>query len=68
MYFEVRSKELNIDYEKRSRCIFADSDSDLDITFIEVFKKDFTFEIFFLKYSLIDDYKNQLIFILQYPE
>ena len=65
-YFEVQSKELIIDYEKRKWCIFADPD--LDITFIEVFKKDFTFEIFFLKYSLIDDYKNQLIFILQYPE
>lgn len=61
-YFEVQSKESDIDHEKRMRWIFADPD--LDITFIELFEEDFNFEIYFLIYSLIDDYKNQHILIL----
>ena len=65
MNFEVQSKVLDIDYEKRSRCICAVPN--LDITFIELFEEDFNFEIYFLKYSLIGNYKNQYILILQYP-
>ena len=63
--FEVQSKELILNWDKYIRFIFTDPT--LDITFIELFEEDFNFETCFLKYSLLEQYKNKHILILQHP-
>ena len=63
--FEVQSKELILNWDKYIRFIFTDPT--LDITFIELFEEDFNFETCFLKYSLLEQYKNKRILILQHP-
>ena len=62
--FEVQSKELILNWDKYIRFIFTDPT--LDITFIELFEEDFNFETCFLKYSLLEQYKNKHILILQH--
>ena len=63
--FNTQSKELNLKWDKYIRFIFTDET--LDITFIELFEEDFDFEICFLKYSIIDNFKNKNILIFQHP-
>ena len=63
--FEVQSKELILNWDKYIRFIFTYPT--LDITFIELFEEDFNFETCFLKYSLLEQYKNKHILILQHP-
>ena len=63
--FEVQSKELILNWDKYIRFIFTDPT--LDITFIELFEEDFNFETCFLKYSLLEQYKNKHFLILQHP-
>ena len=64
-YFDAQSKEFDLNWDKYIRFIFTDQN--LDITFIELFDEDFNFETNFLKYSLIDNYKNKNILIFQHP-
>ena len=62
-FFNAQSKELNLKWDKYIRFIFTDET--LDITFIELFEEDFDFETYFLKYSIIDNFKNKNILIFQ---
>lgn len=64
-FFDAQSKEFDLNWDKYIRFIFTDPN--LDITFIELFDEDFNFETNFLKYSLIDNYKNKNILIFQHP-
>ena len=65
IFFNAKSRELNLKWDKYIRFIFTDEI--LDITFIKLFEEDFDFETCFLKYSIIDNLKNKNILIFQHP-
>ena len=56
---------MNLKWDKYIRFIFTDET--LDITYIHLFEEDFDFETCFLKYSIIDNLKNENILIFQHP-